>query len=302
MLQISDSFKKHPVCLRLIKYFPHYQLFEWQVLILSLFVVIYFSYSLPFLLKAPLALILITSLFSFRFLRSPWMWLLVGLVLFAGNISEWYLVDNHRWLFVLWAITISSVYFCIEKEKRIEVLANNAKWLFILVMLFAVLQKAFEPSYVDGSFFAYTLLTDVRFQFLSHNFAGISMENLLENQGVLSNFLISPELVSASLHTNSLVSLFGHIITWWVFVTELVIGLLFLLTARWAHLLGHIISLHFIFLTYIFAPVFGFGSLLAVMGILLSYKKHPGMVKYYLMALAYLFLLSLPLGTVLMQG
>ena len=263
---------------------------ERLIFILSLFVVTAYSLSLSVANQFILPVVLIGALFIPRLSIDSRVWGFLTGVLFYSCAVNWSTADNHEWLFMLWGGTITLALVFVFERNRSEMLRINAKWMLILVMLLAVAQKALEPSYVDGSFFAYKLLIEYRFWSLSE-WAGLTTAQLQENLVTLNSLLVSPTLEAAYLHTNATIVWLGHFITWWVWGIELVIGILLLLSSRLAQQLAHITNIYFIFVTYTFAPVLGFGSLLCVLGLLLTRANHPKLYKWYLGAFAYLTVL-----------
>jgi hypothetical protein len=74
----------------------------------------------------------------------------------------------------------------------------------------------------------------------------------------------------------------------------LTIGALLLIRKRRADELAHILLLFFIFTTYLPAPVFGFGWILAIMGFALAKEKFPKITAGYIVSFFAILVYQLP--------
>jgi hypothetical protein len=258
------------------------------VLISSLFVVTWFNHTVVEWGMVLLMTWLLLGIVSHDFRRSPMLWLLVSLTLVGLNGYTWQTTDNHKWLFTLWAIVITVSLLPRYRFQTEAILASNARWLIILVMLFAVLQKTLDPTYLDGSFFTYTYLVDGRFATVTSWLAGISETDLINNADRVRVLLQDPTISSTTLTTNAAVTTLGFITTWWVWLVELAIGLFLLLSWSRLQRWGHVLNQYFIVVTYTIAPVFGFGLLLTICGALATKANNPRLYRGYLLVGAYL--------------
>jgi hypothetical protein len=139
-----------------------------------------------------------------------------------------------------------------------------------LAFAFAVIWKVLlSPDFVDGRFFRVTLLTDPRFGDAARLIGGLSAEQLAANREALqllpdgAELLDSPTIVEPprlrALATAS---------TWGIVLLESAVAALMLLPlASTAAPLRHASLLLFCGVTYLFAPVAGFGWLLLAMGV-----------------------------------
>ena len=133
----------------------------------------------------------------------------------------------------------------------------------------AVLWKAvLSPDYVDGRFFRVTLLTDQRFADTSLVFGGLSREQMARNRAFLdplpegAALLTPPPFVEPPR-----LRAFATAATWGGLILEGLIALACLIPAGRFDSVRHASLLAFCVTTYAFAPVAGFGWLIATMGL-----------------------------------
>jgi hypothetical protein len=167
-------------------------------------------------------------------------------------------------------------------------LGLTARLIVGLVMLLAAGWKLATPEYRDGSFFEFTLLADARFAGKATWFLGMDAESLAQNRQLVADLAASDDaLPPVELASSPRVQSAAHALTWSTVAVEGLLALLFLVpiprpawqAARDYTLLAFLVG------TYLIAPVFGFGGLLAVMGA--SQTDHPRR------RLAFLFMLAL---------
>jgi len=84
------------------------------------------------------------------------------------------------------------------------------------------------------------------------------------------------------------------VLTWWDASLQLLIGLLLLFRLCATDRFGHILLLLFIFTTYLPAPIFGFGWILAIMGLTLAKDNFPGIAVVYMISFVAIILYQLP--------
>lgn len=200
-------------------------------------------------------------------LRSPAAWASLTFLTFARVIRLWPVADNHYYLLAYWCLAVS---LALIMEQSREALATSARWLLGFVFVFAVLWKALlAPDYLDGRFFRVTLLTDERFAYTSQLLGGISAEELAENREYLRALPPGAELVDPPrLREPPALRRLAIVSTWGSLLLEGALALAFLLPwGRWTLHVRHGLLLAFCAVTYAFAPVSGFGWLLAVMGL-----------------------------------
>ena len=84
------------------------------------------------------------------------------------------------------------------------------------------------------------------------------------------------------------------VLTWWDVSLQLLIGLLMLFRLRVTDKFAHVLLLLFIFTTYLPAPVFGFGWILAIMGLTLAKENFPSMAAAYMISFVAIIFYQLP--------
>ena len=84
------------------------------------------------------------------------------------------------------------------------------------------------------------------------------------------------------------------VLTWWDWSLQLTIGALLLIGKPRSDELAHLLLLLFIFTTYIPAPVFGFGWILAIMGFALAKEQFPKIAAAYMLCFLAILLYQLP--------
>ena len=199
--------------------------------------------------------------------RSPLFWAAL-LALAVWRVAEaWPLGDNHSFLLCYWLLAIALATRARDAD---AVLAWNGRALIGLVFAFATLWKAVLSSdYLDGRFFAVTLLDDERLGAATKLAAGLDESELARLRELVrehedgvnaqgpDDSVLPPRLVAvAEILTFSLVAL------------ELAVALIFLAPARLG--LARVRDpalLLFAGMVYAIAPVEGFGWLLLSMGV-----------------------------------
>jgi len=146
-------------------------------LITLLFAQVGNSFTRPFIL-----LIAATGILLPQGYRQPQIWL--ALCFFTGFrvFYEWPMADNHAYLLALWCLTLSIACF---SQSTGRILANNARILIGLIFLLASIQKISAPDYLDGTFFRYLFLADIRFEDFVVLFGNISYQDIDNARGVL---------------------------------------------------------------------------------------------------------------------
>jgi hypothetical protein len=200
-------------------------------------------------------------------LRSPWAWGLVSAMIGIRIGEDWPLADNHIFLLDYWTLAIA---LSLRSARAAPTLADTSRWLVGLAFAFAVCWKVvLSPDFLDGRFFRVTLLTDPRFGDAAQLIGGLSAEQLAANREALRSLPDGVEL----LHPPMLVEppalrTLATASTWGIVLLETAVALLMLLPlAATPSTLRHVSLLLFCGVTYLFAPVAGFGWLLLAMGV-----------------------------------
>lgn len=207
------------------------------------------------------------SLLSRAVRRAPVTWILVALFVAARIVAVWPLSDNHIYLLAYWCLAIG---LALSSANPAVTLSVSSRWLLGCAFAMAVLWKAaLSPDYVDGRFFRVTLLTDDRFADASLVFGGLSREQMIQNRAFLEPLPEGAELLAPPPFVEPpRLRAFAAVATWGGLILEGLIALTCLVPGRGR--LGvarHGLLLAFCVTTYAFAPVAGFGWLIATMGL-----------------------------------
>jgi hypothetical protein len=207
-------------------------------------------------------------------------WLALGSALAAYVWSDWEWADNHKYLAVYWCLALS---LCLAQENRGTAsrrLGSTARLLVGLVMLLAAGWKLATPEYRDGSFFEYELLADDRFARKTAWFLDVDRRALETNRDLVAQRrgagALAPSAEGVELASSPRVAVASSWLTWLTVGAEGALAGLFLLPwGRRREGAGNRLGwdgardyalLAFLVGTYLIAPVFGFGGLLAAMG------------------------------------
>lgn len=239
----------------------------------------------PWFVRPALLALAVVLLIAPRQLRSAPLWTVIAVLIGARIVDDWPLADNHIYLLAYWAWAIALALRAATPELS---LAWSSRWLIGLAFLFAVTWKVLlSPDFLDGRFFRVTLLTDPRFGDVAQLVGGLSAEQLRANREALQLLpegaaLLQPSAVVEPFRLVALaaVSTFG--------ITALESGVAALMlwpVAGRLFILRHVALLAFCTITYLFAPVAGFGWLLLAMGLAqLSPERDPAIRRAYVIA------------------
>jgi len=222
------------------------------------------------------------GLVSPRVLRSPYTWFILTALTGWRTIVDWPLSDNHAYLLCYWCLALACSLLATDVRSS---MAHNGRLLIGLTFLLAVLWKALlSPDYLSGTFFRVTLLTDPRFEAVSLQLGGLTDQQLAGNRAFLEPDLSGGE----RLHPPELIEppalrKFAQVATWWTLIMEALVALSFLVPTRsWLSRRRHSVLLVFCGVTYLLAPVDGFGRLLLVMGFAQCEPTRTGLQSMYL--------------------
>jgi len=198
--------------------------------------------------------------------RSSWFWLGLGAFLAAGYFREWYAIDNHKYLYVYWCLALA---LALRTGEPRGPLAVSARWLVAACFLFATLWKILSPDFLDGTFFHYALLTDLRLQWAGELFGGLSAEVSAANRRELETLVgYSAQVSPVELRSSPAVATAAGVMAWATLAVEGLVALVFAAPERWrlARLRAPLL-LAFVLSTYALAPVIGFGWILLILGL-----------------------------------
>lgn len=269
-------------------------------ILLSLLLVVMHGYSTP-LFTALLALALPILIFFPKTLETPWPWMFLTGAACLAIYQNWYLEDNHKILLAYWLFTMTLVFFLRESEREF-VLVKSARFFLVFVFGAAAIQKSLDPTYISSDFFAFTLLTDQRFETLMA-LIGVAREDLALSRAAkiaLEQGNLADNAIDTVMLVNSVrVNVIAFLVTWWDLLVQVVIAILLAVNRRNTDLLAHIALIGFIATTYFFAPVIGFGWTITIWAFLISARRFPHLALVYLSILQLLSIYQLPWGTLL---
>jgi hypothetical protein len=241
------------------------------------------GWSLDIFMRIICALMLAFSSFS----KNKIIWLVISLLLLFFNSLQFYILDNHKILFVYWVLLIT---FYLWTDKDLNYLKSNAKILIGLVMFFAFFQKVINgfgsPGFLHGRF-----LFDSRFMLVTHFITDIPYEVLANNRNSISILKLIP--TDNSFVKLSSTAFMAHILYGFQLfglVFEGLVALLFLFSKK-NSIAKDIALLFFCVGTYFIFPVIGFSSILLILGIAQSSKK---MRKFYIYTFVLIQFIKVP--------
>lgn len=237
----------------------------------------------PWFVRPLILAIAVLMLVAPQKLRSPRAWLLIAAMVTVRIADDWPLSDNHIYLLGYWALAIG---LALRASNPAGTVAVTSRRLLGLAFAFAVIWKAFlSPDFLDGRFFRVTLLTDPRFGDAAQLVGGLSADELAANREALSFCRTARNCSTHRQSTNR----YG--------------------CARWRRRrrgessrsrqpsrcscwrktmalarLRHAALLLFCAITYLFAPVAGFGWLLLAMGVAQLERRQRALRRAYIAA------------------
>lgn len=219
--------------------------------------------------KIPLVMAGVAGLALPQLKFRPGYWVLLGVLWMTWTIYNWASADNHKWLTGYWLFALATA--CSFRDRAWVIVQKNARYLIAFAFLFATVAKVASGGYVNGAFFEYTTLHDVRFRGYSQALGLVTLEQGVSNskafKDVTGPLPIAKERELSATERLRASSLF---LTWWTVFIEAVIAIVFFLPlARWRDPA----LLVFLLTTYTVATVTGFGWLLAIMAMALSERR-----------------------------
>ena len=232
--------------------------------------------------------------------RAPVTWIVVALLVAIRIVAVWPLSDNHIYLLAYWCLAVG---LALSGLTPATTLSTSSRWLLGGAFAMAVLWKAaLSPDYVDGRFFRVTLLTDERFADASLVFGGLSREQMAQNRAFLKPLPEGAELLTPPPFVEPpRLRAFAAAATWGGLILEGLIALTCLIPVK-GRLDGarHALLLVFCLTTYAFAPVAGFGWLIATMGLAQCRPRQTGLRGAYVAVFVLILMYSeIPWGGIL---
>ena len=171
-------------------------------------------------------------------------------------------------------------------------------------MLFATVWKLLSVTYLDGTFFEYTLLLDGRFQYLTSMFGGLTDSQIAKNSASIdllkNGYLFGIENNEFQIISSNNTQIIAQFITWWTIVIEASMAVLFLMPNNSStEISRNVLLLIFIVTTYCIFTLVSFGWLLIILGVSQCTSKRPYFIILYFVALILLLLYEIPLSNVI---
>jgi hypothetical protein len=217
-------------------------------------------------LRVPMTVICTCGILFRSIYQSASFWFLLTMVMAWGNFSNWYAIDNHKYLMTYWGLALYCSLLSPDPRKAIIL---NGRLLIGLCFAFSTLWKVLSDDFLNGSFFHYTFLLDSRFGDVAEILGGMTDDALFQNELRMMEFLrYDSTLQFVKLLDSPRIPLLAKVVTWWIFSIELLLAIAFLgPTDRFISKWRDGTLLFFALSTYSVAHVVGFGWLLMVMGV-----------------------------------
>lgn len=231
-----------------------------------------------------------------RCLRHWGFWLALALAGTIATIVDWERIDNHKYLLDYWLWILAIVHLFADSPQQRRMIHLNARFFLCLIFLAASVQKLTSPSYRSGEMFEHYLYVDSRFTAFG-KLAGIDPA-VAEAVKKRMMFLRSPFAevrdnvlgIPASQRAREM----ALVMTWWDVSLQFLIGILLFFGQRRTDRIAHVLLLFFIFTTYLPAPVYGFGWILAIMGFTLAKEKFPALAAVYILGFLAILIYQVP--------
>lgn len=231
-----------------------------------------------------------------RLLRRPEFWLTLAVAGTVGVILHWEVTDNHKYLLVywLWVLFVAHVFVSPEQQERI--IRGNARFFLCLIFLTASAQKLSSPSYRSGEMFEHLLYVDSRFAAFG-KLVGVdpSVPDAVKKRiALFRSPFAQVEGNELEIPGSDRARAVALLLTWWDVSLQLLIGSLLLFRRAVTDKFAHILLLFFVLTTYLPAPVFGFGWILAIMGFTFAKGKFPKLAAAYIICFALILVYQVP--------
>ncbi len=189
----------------------------------------------------------------------------------AGPLSSPLLdLDNHHYLKLYWLLALLLTGMTSDP---VAALRRTARWLIGLVFVFATVWKLLVPDFVDGSLLTYLLTTDGNMDrvlvAVGWHEADRTIENRHEIVGLRHDPTVPLEPTELDMPSRSVAVAPALAIATVLLEGAVAVAYLLPLRGRWERL-QEISLFTFLVVTYGLLPVFGFGGLLAAMGLAAS--------------------------------
>jgi hypothetical protein len=250
----------------------------------------------------PLSAIALVAILMPPLRRSRILWLLAALLAGASAFAYWQETDNHKYLLAYWCLAICC---CLCTRDPDPSLAATARGVLAAVFSLAVLQKVISGDYLTSGFFHFALLFDERFAWLARHVGGVSEFSSELNESA-RRALVNYDSVLAAVKLSSesgTLPIVARFVTWWTVALEGTIALAHMVPrSTWLSRWRHPLLLFFVFSTYLFAPVIGFGWLMIILGVAQLEPSATRMRLVYLLSIVVLQAYKYPWSSLLGGG
>ncbi len=221
--------------------------------------------------------------------RRPWFWLLLATLAGFRVLSTWPLADNHAYLLAYWCLAVA---IAARESDATPVLAWSGRLLIGLVFAFAVLWKVISPDYLDGRFFRVTFVTDARLATFAQLAGGLGGDELLERRELLTRHADGVAPVAVSMPPEPVrFRAVAWLATLATFASEALLALAFLWPLdRGPSRMREPLLIGISSITYLVAPVSGFGWLLIALGVAQTDARRRNTRVAYLVAFGLVYL------------
>ena len=251
----------------------------------------------------PLVLLCVIGVSYRKVLRTSAFWYVAATLLGTAIYFHWESADNHKYLICYWCLALCCAY-SIPSAHQKPALALSSRLLIGLCMAFATLWKLLSDSYLDGSFFEYTLMVDGRFEYVARALGNVSASVLTDNRQLSDllthGYLRGIDLDLVALSGTPQLDVLATVVTWWTITIEFAIALLFLLPDHRITSAGrNTLLLLFGVTTYSVATIKGFGWVLMLLGMAQCEQKQWRWRLAYLAVFLLIQAYSIPFGGIL---
>ena len=91
-----------------------------------------------------------------RLLLSPIAWTVVAVALWLSLLKRPFDVPNHHYMLTYFSAAIA-ISLTADWHRQAEILRANVRWMMVILMGFATVQKLLQPTFMDGSYLGFEL-------------------------------------------------------------------------------------------------------------------------------------------------
>ena len=209
---------------------------------------------------------LFLTLFFVKKITQPLLWYIFLIILISDLISDYFVRANHHFLMIY--ITVVIIVFL--HNSRLEIFTSNIKYLVVIVLFFAGIQKLISSNFISGDYYFHMI-----------NIGGFFKPILYYNPDMIDTIISNKELISElnqtdpnQFETITLKPLVPHldsfsfVLAWMTIIMEMVAAILILWKPK--HLVTHLVFIFLIMGIFFTRYENGFLTLLAISGLWLT--------------------------------